>query len=124
MRENTIMQLRGQGWSESTLTVWLRARGRCEYCDKDLAGSVDDYFFGYNIDHVVPASAGGVNDVSNYALACRACNLMKWNRDFRNGESAVARSVLVERARSYVHSVREASRSRMLKSLELIHTLE
>lgn len=30
-------------------------------------------------DHVLPLSAGGLNDPSNVVVACAACNFMKWN---------------------------------------------
>ena len=32
------------------------------------------------VDHVVPKSKGGANDLSNYVLACQSCNMTKANR--------------------------------------------
>jgi 5-methylcytosine-specific restriction endonuclease McrA len=33
-----------------------------------------------DIDHIVPRSVGGVNDVSNYQALCWLCNTTKGNR--------------------------------------------
>ena len=107
-------------WSPSTLAVWLRARGFCEYCGKDLQRHSDDYFHGYNIDHVVPACKEGNSDVENYALACRACNLIKRNFDPRNGESNVPREELILRARSHIEHARKLNDERMRKALPLL----
>lgn len=34
----------------------------------------------YHIDHILPSSRGGSDDVSNLALACAPCNISKRNR--------------------------------------------
>lgn len=34
----------------------------------------------YHIDHIVPSSRGGSNDISNLALACASCNISKRDR--------------------------------------------
>jgi len=54
-------------------TVWERAGGRCEYCQADerICGQR------FETDHIIPLSAGGADDPSNLALACRACNGFK-----------------------------------------------
>jgi hypothetical protein len=35
--------------------------------------------FTFEVEHVVPTSRGGADDVSNLGLACRACNVRKAN---------------------------------------------
>jgi hypothetical protein len=54
--------------------VAARAGERCEYCHLPVRGQVA----AFPIDHVVPRSAGGTNDVSNLALTCPHCNAHKW----------------------------------------------
>ena len=55
--------------------VAARARYRCEYCHApEVIAS-----FPFEVEHVVPVSRGGANDLDNLALACRACNLFKSN---------------------------------------------
>jgi 5-methylcytosine-specific restriction endonuclease McrA len=44
----------------------------CYYCDKFLTE--------YHIDHKIPVSRGGSNDISNIALACPRCNQSKNNK--------------------------------------------
>lgn len=115
--------LRGLGWSETTLEVWLRAKGHCEYCDRDLQATADDYFFGYNVDHVVPLSRGGTDQVCNYALACRPCNLIKRNHVARDTGADLTREERILRAREYIQGVRIRNAGRMADAVELLRVL-
>lgn len=49
----------------------LRDGGRCGYCAKPGAGT---------IDHIVPRSLGGCHTWENVVLACRSCNAKKGSR--------------------------------------------
>jgi hypothetical protein len=53
-----------------------RARRRCEYCHADERWQ----FVRFTLDHVLPQSAGGSDEVDNLALACRNCNERRGNR--------------------------------------------
>src|SRR4051812_24638534 len=55
--------------------VRARAGRRCEYCGapEEVTGSR------YLIDHILPRSLGGSDDLKNLALACSTCNLAKSN---------------------------------------------
>lgn len=50
-----------------------RAGHMCEYCH--APESV--FNFPFEVDHFIPLSKGGTNDLENLALACRACNAYK-----------------------------------------------
>lgn len=53
--------------------------GKCAYCAvelKDGGGEADQFC----IEHVVPASKGGPNHLSNYVPSCRSCNNSKGDR--------------------------------------------
>ncbi len=52
---------------EETLRCWDH---RCAYCRK--RGKM-------TIDHIVPVSRGGANDIENVVSACKACNDRKNN---------------------------------------------
>lgn len=57
-----------------------RQQGKCYYCHKRIVR--------YHIDHIIPLSRGGSNDISNLVLACPSCNLSKGNKllyEWRNG---------------------------------------
>jgi hypothetical protein len=56
--------------------VYFRDRGTCSLCRKDLSGLVS-INSKLHYDHIVPLSAGGINDVSNIQLLCGKCNLKK-----------------------------------------------
>ena len=53
--------------------VALRAGHRCEYCHAPEAV----FNFPLEVEHIVPLSRGGEDTATNWALACRACNLYK-----------------------------------------------
>jgi hypothetical protein len=50
--------------------VITRAQGRCEYCQTPARYSPEVF----EVEHVVPLSAGGMTTLDNLALACPACN--------------------------------------------------
>ena len=53
--------------------VAARAGHRCEYCHAPEV----IFNFPFEIEHIVPPGIGGQSEMSNLALACRACNLLK-----------------------------------------------
>ena len=57
------------------IQVWINFDGRCHYCD---SGPLDPEIA--EIDHRVPISKGGSDDIENLALACRPCN--RWKSDY------------------------------------------
>ena len=63
-------------WVEIIRVVEVRAAGRCEYCRmlKILQRAP------FHVEHFVPQSKGGSDDLDNLAWACGACNLSKSNR--------------------------------------------
>jgi len=56
--------------------VFLRDKGRCIKCSKDLTGLIaSDTNLHY--DHIVPLNLNGANDPTNIQLMCSDCNLKK-----------------------------------------------
>jgi 5-methylcytosine-specific restriction endonuclease McrA len=49
----------------------------CAYCGETPETDRDDLGATWHIDHVVPISKGGADDLSNMVKACRRCNLRK-----------------------------------------------
>ena len=63
--------------------VALRAGHRCEYCH-----APEDFFPNrFTVDHIIPASRGGVTALENLALCCFACQQQKL--DFEVGRDPV-----------------------------------
>jgi hypothetical protein len=52
-----------------------RAGDRCEYC----RAPEQVFNFSFEVEHIIPRSAGGSSDTENIALACESCNLHKSN---------------------------------------------
>jgi hypothetical protein len=66
-------------WPEWALkAVRARDRGCCASCQKDISLELAEE---ENIDHIVPLSRGGTNDLVNLQLLCRPCNLEKYNKE-------------------------------------------
>jgi len=53
--------------------VYLRAKGRCEYCQSRSNMDVESF----EIEHIIPLILNGKSDLTNLALACRGCNSRK-----------------------------------------------
>jgi len=65
--------------------VWEKTGGRCWYC-----GVQTNPFRDFQVDHVIPVSAFGTNDVENLVPSCRKCNHVKANlslEEFREWQS-------------------------------------
>lgn len=56
--------------------IVARAQGRCEYCQSPARYSPEVF----EIEHILPLSAGGQTALHNLALACPACNRYKGSR--------------------------------------------
>lgn len=52
----------------------------CPICDFPLALIVKSNFFAIQVDHVIPKSLGGIDDISNYRLAHKICNQIRGNK--------------------------------------------
>ena len=57
------------------LLVRQRAKYLCEYCHSPERSSSDIF----TIDHLMPRSLGGSDELGNLALACRRCNERRYN---------------------------------------------
>ena len=58
---------------EQRLEIYNRAKGKCVLCGKEIKLQK------MSIDHIVPLSMGGQDDLSNMQCTCYACNKFKSN---------------------------------------------
>lgn len=71
-KEMTVFRRRTQITEEVRAAVMERDGGQCRYC-----GILSDRM---TMDHVVPWSRGGSNEIENLASACVSCNAKKGDR--------------------------------------------
>ncbi|HRW06739.1 MAG TPA: HNH endonuclease signature motif containing protein [Caldilineaceae bacterium] len=57
-------------------SVIERAYERCEYCQARADFATETFA----VEHIVPVSRGGTDDLENLALACSGCNSRKYNK--------------------------------------------
>ena len=65
-------------------TVWV---GKCIHCNSKLVVADDGRSLGEaTLEHIIPQTQGGTNDVMNLAVACGRCNREKGKRhDHKRG---------------------------------------
>ncbi|MFK7982802.1 MAG: HNH endonuclease [Saprospiraceae bacterium] len=58
--------------------VFIRAKYRCEYCQSRADVALETF----EIEHILPVTKSGSDDLRNLALACRGCNSRKAIRNW------------------------------------------
>ena len=115
-------------WEPDNVRIALESGFRCAYCDLDLFRDVESYFL-WTVDHLVPRSAGGADEVSNMVLACRICNVnlkRRWN-PAKGLPPGASKAELLQHARAHVGSERarqvERVRGEQDRALDLMRQL-
>lgn len=62
-------QAEGNATGEQIAFLHILQEHKCFYCEEEYTD--------YHVDHMIPLSRGGTNDISNLAIACPSCNLRK-----------------------------------------------
>jgi hypothetical protein len=76
-----------------------RASNCCEYCQLPAQLQVG----GFEVDHILPRSRGGLTDIANLALACPHCNARKWaHMDGEDPESGQTVALFNPRSQRWV----------------------
>ena len=101
--------------SEWYRETYIRDRYKCVYCDRDLKSQFYDWMT-IEIDHIIPISKGGSDDLENRATACSVCNSFKHSYIPENFES-MSRKKLIEQIRENIKSKREKYMERYHEAL-------
>lgn len=72
---------------------------KCCYCDRKFSKTIIR-----SVEHIIPRSFGGSNDLNNLIYACKECNSLRQNMsflDFRNMIKSLLNNNRVIKLRSY-----------------------
>ena len=123
MRQHVIALLRAAGLMGGLAPeIGERAGYKCEYCDKDMLASVDDYAFSWQCDHIIPRAAGGEDTLENFSLCCAICNMWikkDWNPQDVAGENA-GREELIQAVRQRVKEAWHSWEPNLLRVREIV----
>ena len=72
-RRARIRKAEGSHTSEDIIGLFEAQAGRCVYCKEELGPS-------FHVDHILPLSRGGGNDISNLQICCETCNKRKFTQ--------------------------------------------
>jgi 5-methylcytosine-specific restriction endonuclease McrA len=75
--------------SEEGHRILERDRYRCQYCGLDGSVSFENSLV-MSVDFVLPRARKGKKNPDNLVAACRACNVIKGRRTFKDFEEAKA----------------------------------
>ena len=107
------------GWSRESAQLGVRSSFRCEYCDRYLLRSIEDYD-AWQTDHIIPVSKGGSEtDLENKAIACKICNFMKRSYVPEGGN----RAERLVSARQLIYEKRKRKQEELGEVLHLVHQL-
>ena len=112
------------GWGLWVIDIAIRAKFRCEYCDRDLLSSVDAYKE-WQHDHIIPQRVDTNADkdrLENMALSCRTCNVnFKGKWDPSHGfDGEPTRDELIQISRRYVARKRTEAFAEVLKARQIV----
>ena len=96
--------------------TYIRDGYKCVYCDKDVKSQFDDWM-SIQVDHIVPVSKGGSDDIENRGTSCNVCNSLKHSYIPDNFES-MSRDELMKDIRAYVKEKRKNWEAKYQRAME------
>ncbi|MBS7805775.1 HNH endonuclease [Rhizobiales bacterium TNE-4] len=69
--------------SKERLAYFLQAKGHCAQCSLKITPGKR-----WDLDHVIPLSLGGSNDITNLQVLCQACHTQKTKSDVSSNAKA------------------------------------
>lgn len=104
--ETKTCQLETLGFPRHVARAWVRAKGRCEYCHRDLIADRLGYAV-QETDHLLP-QVDFTSNFQNAVLSCNPCNRVKGAHNVLDEEECAEkmlschRDKLIDRARNHI----------------------
>jgi len=90
--------------------TYIRDGYRCVYCGRDLTERFDDWM-SIEVDHIIPVSKGGNDNLENRVTTCSVCNRLKGiylPEDYQS----LKRDQMLENIRQHILNKREEWKDR------------
>ena len=84
---------------EERQQIYRKTKGHCYIC-----GEFVDYDI-YEIEHKIPLSKGGTNNLSNLFCSCHSCNVMKQNLYIKDFTQNISRIISYQKRKKYKKKV-------------------
>lgn len=121
-RDEIVEKLVATGyWGPLDAALGADANFECQYCGKNLLGSVDNYKE-WQTDHLIPVSADGPDSKENYVISCRTCNFIKgrWNPAPRCAETEPTREQLIAVSKEYIMGKRKEAENQLAEYRKIV----
>lgn len=90
---------RKQFTTEERIHVYNKNKGRCAICGRFVA------FDKFTIDHIIPLSKEGTNELNNLQCTCKTCNLIKQDILPEDLMDKLEEIILYQMKKNYNHSL-------------------
>jgi 5-methylcytosine-specific restriction endonuclease McrA len=96
--------------------TYIKDGYRCVYCGRDMLADFDSWM-SIELDHIVPVSAGGGDELENRVTSCHVCNRFKSGYVPEN-YTELQPSEILHRARLHVLALRVEWQAKFFPAVE------
>ena len=93
--------------SSERVAIYDRNHGRCAICGRYVP------FADFTVDHIIPISKGGTNNMDNLQCACKTCNMIK--------QDILPEDLMEKLSEIILYQTRKTDDDKLRKKMNYIH---